>query len=79
MDIALSLVAIALAALALWKTRKENGTRRKKTASRVIGTPNEADRTDRAVQQREHLNFMNYDGSAQLPVDRESILAQSGE
>ena len=47
--------------------------------SRKTQTWNEADRTDRAVQQREHLNFMNYDGSEQKPIDRESILAESGE
>lgn len=79
MDIALSLLAIALAALALREAHKASKPRQRKADNRPSGKLNEADRTDRAVQQREHLNFMNYDGSPQLPIDRESILAESGK
>ncbi len=36
-------------------------------------------RVDQAVAQREYTNFMTYDGGEQAPIDRDTILADSGE
>ena len=36
-------------------------------------------RVEQAVSQKEYANFMTYDGGEQEPIDRDTILADSGE
>ncbi len=37
----------------------------------------DAERRERAVLQKQHENFMNYDGEEQMPIDPDTILADS--
>ncbi len=55
------------------KRGKKEQTRRKEARAYLS-----SDERGRVLRDREHTNFMNYDGDEQKPIDVEAILAERG-
>ena len=75
--IVISLVALFLAMVAArkaWETKGDCAAKKAESGEKKrhhTKWANEADMRAAVMQRREHLNFMNYDGTVQPPVDPE--------
>lgn len=87
--LAVSVFTLALAAAcAVWllmmatpkEERAENELSKPSAPTKSgIDTPENVEKRRRlAVQAREHQNFMDYDGTEQVPIDPNTILADGG-
>ncbi len=75
----LSVVALVVAVAAFYRSGLKPPVKAKKADRKPPMPRTAADETERAVCKREHQNFMRYDGEPQKPINRNTILAESGE
>lgn len=82
----MSMLAVTVAVIALFislttagRVREAEEEKYRKNVRKPTPPPTVEERRARTVLRREHENFMNYDGTAQMPIDPDTILAESGE
>ena len=61
------------------KKQNDPSERNRSGRARDRPKPSTAVRRQQAVSERQHRNFMEYDGTDQTPIDRNTILADSGK
>lgn len=80
--IAMVLTLLALVALNLQRKPSDESTKKRGkmglTRREEGRTYLSSDERERVLRDREHANFMNYDGTEQNPIDVEAILTDRG-